>query len=66
MEDSPSLLKIAKSEYPDIWKRLPKQKWPKSWSSMDDPVVPLGRNLYGHPLTGLLWKSAGRRRLMFV
>ena len=30
-------------------------KWPKSWSSMEDPVVPLERNLYGHPLAGLLW-----------
>ena len=23
---------------------------------MDDPVVPLDRNLYGHPLAGLLWE----------
>ena len=23
---------------------------------MEDPVVPLERNLYGHPLTGLLWE----------
>ena len=23
---------------------------------MEDPVVPLERNLYGHPLAGLLWK----------
>ena len=23
---------------------------------MDDPVVPLERNLYGHPLAGLLWE----------
>ena len=29
---------------------------PKSWSSMEDPVVPLERNLYGHPLAGLLWE----------
>ena len=28
----------------------------KSWSSMEDPVVPLERNLYGHPLAGLLWE----------
>ena len=26
----------------------------KSWSSMEDPVVPFERNLYGHPLAGLL------------
>ena len=49
-------LKIPKSECPDIWIRLPKHKWPKSWSSMEDPVVPLERNVYGHPLAGLLWQ----------
>ena len=43
-------------ECPDFWIRLPKHKWPKSWSSMEDPVVPLERNLYGHPLAGLLWE----------
>ena len=41
MEDAPKLLKIPKSECPDIWIRLPRHKWPKSWSSMEDPVVPL-------------------------
>ena len=49
MEDAPKLLKIPKSECPDIWIRLPRHKWQKSWSSMEDPVVPLERNLYGHP-----------------
>ena len=39
-EDSPKLLKNSKSECPDIWVRLPRHKWPKSWSSMEDPVVP--------------------------
>ena len=48
MEDAPKLFKIPKSEFPDIWIRLPRHKWPKSWSSMEDPVVPLERNLYGH------------------
>ena len=43
MEDAPKLLKIPKSECPDIWIRLPKHKWPKSWSSMEDPVVLLER-----------------------
>ena len=56
MEDAPKSLKIPKSECPDIWIRLPRHKWPKSWSSMEDPVVPLERNLYGHPLAGLLWE----------
>ena len=56
MEDAPTLLKIPKSEYPDIWIRIPRHKWPKSWCSMEDPVIPLERNLYGHPLAGLLWE----------
>ena len=56
MEDDHKLLKIPKSECPDIWIRLPRHKWPKSWSSLEDPVVPLERNLYGHPLAGLLWE----------
>ena len=56
MEDTPKLLKIPKSECPDIWIRLPRHKWSKSWSSMEDPVVPHERNLYSHPLAGLLWE----------
>ena len=56
MEDAPSLLKIPKSECPDIWIRLPEHKWPKSWSSMEDPVVHFERNLYGHALAGLSWE----------
>ena len=56
MEDAHKLLKIPKSECPDKWIRLPRHKWPKSWSSMEDPVVPLERNLYGHPSAGLLWE----------
>ena len=39
MEDGLKLLKVPKSECPDIWIRLPRHKWPKSWSSMEDPVV---------------------------
>ena len=56
MEDAPKLWKNPKSECPDIWIRLPRHKLPKSWSSVEDPVVPLERNLYGHPLAGLLWE----------
>ena len=54
MEDAHKLLKIPQSECPDIWIRLPRHKWPKSWSNMEDPVVLPERNLYGHPLAGLL------------
>ena len=64
MEDAPKILKIPKSECPDIWIRLPRHKWPKSWSSMEDPVVPLERNLYGHLLAGLLWERQIEKTLL--
>ena len=64
MEDAPTLLKIPKSECPDVWIRVPKHKWPKSWSSMEDPVVPLERNLYGHPLAGLSWERQFEKVLL--
>ena len=64
MEDAPTLLKIPKSECPDIWIRLPRHKWPKSWSSMEDPVFPLERNLYCHPLAGLLWERQFEKVLL--
>ena len=56
MKDAHKLLKIPKSECPDIWIRLPRHKWSISWSSEEDPVVLFERNLYGHLLAGLLWK----------
>ena len=52
MKDAHKLFKIPKSECPDIWIRLPKHQWPKSWSSMEDPAVPLERNPHGHPDLG--------------
>ena len=64
VEDARKLLKIPKSECPDIWIRLPRHKWPKSWSSIEDPVVPLERNLYGHPLAGLLWERQFEKILL--
>ena len=64
MEDAHKLLKIPKSECPDIWIRLPRHKWPKSWSSIEDPVVLLERNLYGHPLAGLSWERQFEKILL--
>ena len=64
MEDAPKLLKIPNSECPDIWIRLPRHKWPKSWSSIEDPVVPLERNLFSHPLAGLLWERQFEKILL--
>ena len=43
---------------------VPRHKWPKSWSTMEDPVVPLERNLYGHPLAGLSWEMQFEKLLL--
>ena len=63
MEDAQKLLKIPKSECLDVWIRLPKRTWPKSWKHIEDLVVPLERNLYGHPLAGRLWERQFERAL---
>ena len=42
-EDAPRLPKIPKSECPNVWRRLPRHKWPKSSANIQDPVVPLER-----------------------
>ena len=44
--------------------RLPQHKWPTSWSNFEDQVVPLERNLYGHPLAGLLWERQFEKVLL--
>ena len=49
-------MKVPKSECPDVWIRPPRHKWFESWSSMEDPIVLLERNLYGHLLAGLVWE----------
>ena len=37
---------------------------PKSWEYIEDLVVSLERNLYGHPLAGLLWERQIEKALM--
>ena len=64
MEDAPPVVKIPKSECPDIWIRLTRHKWPKTRSSMEDPVVPLERNLFGHLLAEQLWERQFEKFLL--
>ena len=48
---------------PETWISLPKDRQPKSWEGIEDPVCPLVRNLYGHPLAGLLWEKGCQKKL---
>ena len=43
----------------ETWISLPEYQGPKdgSWDNIENPVVPLELNLYGHPLAGLLWEK---------
>ena len=59
-----NVIKIPTSECPGIWIRLPEHKWPKSWSSMGDPVVLLESHVYGHTLAGLIWERQSEKVLL--
>ena len=50
LEDAPRLLKLPKSELPDVWIRLQRHKWPKSWADIEDLVVPLERTFFWTPI----------------
>ena len=50
MHDAPSLLKLPRPGCPDIWIRLPRDNWLKSWSINKESVVLLEQNVSGHPL----------------
>ena len=41
----------------DTWISLPPHRRPASWKKIENPVCPLVRNLYGHPLAGLYWEK---------
>ena len=67
MEDAPKLLKIPKSECPDIWINLPRHKWPKSWKTQlfllrEICTVILWQDYYGKGnLRKSYWGRAGRK-----
>ena len=66
LEDAPRLLKFPKLDCPYIyiWIRLPRHKWPESLSNVEDPVVSVERNMYGHPLARLLWERQFEKILL--
>ena len=38
------------------WVYLERGQWPPEWEGMMNPVYPLDRALYGHPLAGIYWE----------
>ena len=62
----PNYFKNPKSECSDICILLPRHNWPKSLAEIEDPLVLLERNLYRHPLAGLLWERQFEKALLIT
>ena len=57
MTEAPRWMTLPEEECLEIWTRIPWQQRPKGWDKMiEDPMVSLERNLYGHPWARLLWE----------
>ena len=56
MADASRLLKLPESACPEISVSILPRQRSKTWDRIDDLVVPLARNLYGHSLARVLWK----------
>ena len=63
-DSAQEILRIPKSECPDIWIRLPRYKWPKSSETIEGSVDLLEWNVYGQPLAGLVWDSQFEEMLL--
>ena len=50
----------------ETWVRLPRNRWPKEWNGMQDPVRPLCLALYGHPDSGGIWEQHYTKQLGIV
>ena len=63
LKDAAELLGLPPEQVPDTYITLPRDRRPEWWDKIEDPVVLLERNLYGHPLGGLLWERFLQRCL---
>ena len=54
--EAPILLRLREKECPRVLIRLSPSRRPKQGDSIEEPAVPLGRDPYGYPLSGLLWE----------
>jgi len=56
-KDAAKLLGLKEDQFPKTYISLPANRRPKWWDKIEDPVVELKINLYGHPLGGLIWEK---------
>jgi len=62
LEEAAELLGI--DVIPETLISLPKHKQPASRQGIEEPVCPLVRNIYGHPLAALLWEKGSQQRIL--
>ena len=55
MLDAPKLLRLPKSECPDVWIRLPRHKWPKLGQTLKI-LWYLSNEMYMDSSAGVLWE----------
>ena len=63
LEDAPMLLKLPTSECRNMGIRLPKHMRPKSRYNIEEPMVILENNPYGHLLEGLRWEGQCEKKI---
>ena len=56
MEDAPTLLKLPKAQRPDLWIRLPRYKWPRTWHSIKKTCGSSGKELVWTFLARVMWE----------
>ena len=67
LDDLPELLGCnGKEVQAETWITLPRSRRPRSWDNIEDPVCRLKRNLYGHPIAGLIWEKFCHKQLKSV
>jgi hypothetical protein len=64
LKDVYKLLGCKPEDIPEIWIKLPRDQRPAWWDTIEDPVCLLTRNLYGHPLAGLIWEKHGEKAIV--
>jgi len=64
LKDVYKLLGKIPEDVAEIWITLPRSQRPSWWDSIEEPVCLLTRNLYGHPLAGLIWEKHGGKAII--
>ncbi len=57
LSEAPELLGIPPEQFPKLYITLPRDRRPSWWDKIEDPVVELEANVYGHKIAGLLWEK---------